>query len=953
MRFRTSPRLLHLLVACCAAALSPRPAHARADLPDNPLIRQGVLANGLRYTVVHHPAATGAPRRIALCLRIDAGTINEEDHQRGSARAVELLARDAVTSAPSAQTLRTAGVRPDQDLQSSANFEWLSFTLGVPASEPAAPTVRAALESLSRVLTAPAAPTEPQRWDAVRAIMTERDRAAMGTAVRANNSLLPRLIPDSRYATRPLMGDNAVAPDLSPAVVSAFAARWIIPANAALVIAGDGVPTAELEAAARAAFSRLPTGPRPPRTPVGDVESSAPVALVLADSGLATDFVQLSRTSSPPAHGIDSTERFIEDLTARVLIEALARRLESAQSDDSCPIPGFRRAINPRFSRDLAMGAMVAGGPPGSALDLARCLVAQTRAVQTGGFTPEEFEAAKAAVLTAFDADARAEPSLSPEKTAERYADALTLRDTPLSASQRAEVARNLMPRVTAAAVIAEANTQFDLNRTALVALIPPEREYAKPLTEAALRAAFDTPAPAPRAATAGADAFSASHGAQPPADLTLPPPTPAGAVKSLELHPPSGVLTATFASGVRFHHRAMPSPTPAGRVVLSLSFASSLMHETPDTRALTYALIAALKEPATDAFDSVSLRRILALHAVTWEVGLAPHAVTLTIAAPAESAETAFALASALARSGVLERPALDRVRARLVTTSLQGAHNPEYSIADLYPRAVFPADPRPRPPTAEAANAIVLSAAQAHVRRALLASPLTAAVTGDIDRDRALNLAARAFGTLEPRNPPAPASPTVAALDAPVSQHIAIDTADGRSVVLEGFRAEDESDTRTVLALEVAADALAASLTTLLRDTLHLSAAARVDHRPSRGWAGAGEFWAAASCAVGREDDLAEAIRSSLDSLAGTPLSPEELRAARERIAARRAEELTDANWWSIRLSRDPARAPALDAALSAPGDALALTAQDIRSAVQSIAHEHRRVSLRVTPR
>jgi predicted Zn-dependent peptidase len=724
----TAPFRLLLVILLTILALA-CPSQAQQDLPANPLIRQGVLANGLRYTVVRHPAAPGAPPRVALSLRADFGSLDEDDHERGSARAAELLARASIIASPAAATLRTLGVQPETDLQTGVGYEWCAFTLAVPATPPATTAVRAALESLARAFAKPPAESlAPEGWANLRATMDERERAAMGTALRANTTLLPRLMPESRYATRFPMGPGSLDPALTVADADAFRSKWLVPSNAALVVAGDGLSLDELETLTRNVFARVPGGPRPARVPIGPVEAKQPTALVLHDPGLATDFIQLTRGLAPPAPGagggaaggIDSTAGFLDDLAARVLFEIVSRRIDEAAPD----APGVRKAIMPRISRFFTLSAVIAGGPAGSAQTLARALISTTRDLQTNPVTDADLNAAKAAVLSAFDAEARAEPSLSPEKAVERYAEAMTLRDTPLSAPQRAELARTLIARVTPEAVIAAARHRLDLDHTALVALLPTpaaDEPEASPLNEPALLAAFDTPEPPARAeqplAAGAAEAAASkapSRGAIAPAkplpaitDL-LPKEAPTDAVTTIELHPPSGVFTAGFTNAAVFHHRAMPSSqgdnntspgSPTGRIVLTVAFGIGPADETPDTRALSTIALAALKEPATATISAADFRRLLDENSLSTDILLAADAVTLVINAPSDRAQAGFAVASTIASQGALDRTVFDRApRPARSHSPPERAHTRVRHHRPLRPRCVPERTPRPR---------------------------------------------------------------------------------------------------------------------------------------------------------------------------------------------------------------------------------------------------------------
>src|SRR4051794_41602699 len=105
---------LFALAACAALAASaalaqPRPAgtaaapaahpwaQAGSDLPPDPDVRYGILPNGMRYALRHNATP---PHQTSLRLRIDAGSLEEQDDQRGLAHFIEHMAFNGSTHVP-------------------------------------------------------------------------------------------------------------------------------------------------------------------------------------------------------------------------------------------------------------------------------------------------------------------------------------------------------------------------------------------------------------------------------------------------------------------------------------------------------------------------------------------------------------------------------------------------------------------------------------------------------------------------------------------------------------------------------------------------------------------------------------------------------------------------------------------------------------------------------------
>jgi len=57
--------------------------HEESDIPPDPKVRFGTLANGMRYMIMPHAEP---PEKLALRLHVDAGSFQEEEDQQGLVR---------------------------------------------------------------------------------------------------------------------------------------------------------------------------------------------------------------------------------------------------------------------------------------------------------------------------------------------------------------------------------------------------------------------------------------------------------------------------------------------------------------------------------------------------------------------------------------------------------------------------------------------------------------------------------------------------------------------------------------------------------------------------------------------------------------------------------------------------------------------------------------------------
>src|SRR3546814_13848139 len=84
-------------------------AHERSDVPADPAVRYGLLANGLRYAILRNETPTG---KASLWLRVDAGSLMEKEKQLGLAPFMEHMAFNDTEEIP-AKELRHGPDRPN------------------------------------------------------------------------------------------------------------------------------------------------------------------------------------------------------------------------------------------------------------------------------------------------------------------------------------------------------------------------------------------------------------------------------------------------------------------------------------------------------------------------------------------------------------------------------------------------------------------------------------------------------------------------------------------------------------------------------------------------------------------------------------------------------------------------------------------------------------------------
>ena len=114
-----------------APPAEPWPQQA-SDLAADPDVRFGTLPNGMRYAIRRNATPPG---EASLRLRIDAGSLHEQEDQRGLAHFLEHMVLNGTTNVPEGEFVRRLerhGLRFGPDTNASTDFRQTVYKLDLP-----------------------------------------------------------------------------------------------------------------------------------------------------------------------------------------------------------------------------------------------------------------------------------------------------------------------------------------------------------------------------------------------------------------------------------------------------------------------------------------------------------------------------------------------------------------------------------------------------------------------------------------------------------------------------------------------------------------------------------------------------------------------------------------------------------------------------------------------------
>ncbi|WP_343307224.1 insulinase family protein [Chitinophaga niabensis] len=232
---------------------------AAQNIPLDPAVKQGKLANGFTYYIRHNEEPKG---RASFYLVNKAGSILEDEDQRGLAHFLEHMNFNGTKHFPRNKLvdyLQKAGVSFGADLNAYTFFDETVYKLPIPTADPV--MVKSAVQIMrdwAQEATLDAAEIEKERG-----IILEEGRLIKGGKDRMMRKYLPMLFNNSRYAARLPIGLEEILKNFNQATIKRFHQDWYRPDLQALIIVGD-IDVKETEKMVKKHFADLrnPAGPR-------------------------------------------------------------------------------------------------------------------------------------------------------------------------------------------------------------------------------------------------------------------------------------------------------------------------------------------------------------------------------------------------------------------------------------------------------------------------------------------------------------------------------------------------------------------------------------------------------------------------------------------------------------------------------------------------------------------
>lgn len=332
--------------------------HERSDLPTDPAVVFGRFPNGFRYALL----TNRKPRdRVSLHLVVNAGSLHEQEDQRGIAHFLEhMLFNGSTHFAPGelVKYFQKIGMQFGPDANASTSFFKTVYDINLPQSD---------RDSLNEALTvmgdyAAGALLLPAEIEREREVILAEKRTRDSADYRTYIASLAYELAGTRFPERLPIGTEAVIRKADRQVFQTFYDTWYRPDNMVLVMVGDFDPAMAAELVAQHFQAMQPRGDGSPVPEIGRLQQPETPVFYHHEPESGSTTLTLQVLSAVPER-VDSAAYKRERMENRLIGMILQNRLARILNQPDPPFTDASAGIG-RFLRQIAYGYISAECQP-------------------------------------------------------------------------------------------------------------------------------------------------------------------------------------------------------------------------------------------------------------------------------------------------------------------------------------------------------------------------------------------------------------------------------------------------------------------------------------------------------------------------------------------------------------------------------------------------------------
>jgi zinc protease len=914
------------------SAAAPQWAQETSDLRADPDIRFGILPNGMRYAIMKNRTPPG---NASLRLRIDAGSLNEQDDQRGLAHFIEHMVFNGTRNVPEGEfvkQLERHGLKFGPDTNASTGFDETVYMLDLPETD--ADTVDTGLFLLREA--AGEALLDAGAIDRERGIILSEERTRAGPQMRTFEDEIGYVLKGDLLPARVPIGLPDIIRTAPRDRFTRFYTGYYRPERTTLIAVGDFDVDA-MEAKIRARFGDWRTaGAHAPDAPLSRMTGRDPETQIFVEPGGAAR-VTLTWVRPPdlrPDTRARRNARLIDQLGLRIV----SRRLERIANAANPPFIGASASRNQIADRaDLLQMSAVAR--PGEWKKALEAIEQERRRATEHGFTQAELdreivEQRTALTTAAAGAATRSSPALAGLIAGAVNDDNVVTTPADNLAGFEAAV------RGLTAARVSEATRALFAGKGPLVYMTAPAPVEGG---DKALLAAFD----ASRIVPVAAPAMHAAK-AWPYQSFGAP-----GAVAERRELADLGVTLVRFANGVRL--TVKPTDFHKDEILVALRFGGGLF-EVPRNQPGPLWGLGGFAQGGVGKLDVEELEEVLAGTVYGARLGVDDDAFTLSGRTRPSDFARQMQILAAFATDPAWRPSGWDRSRASASTIHAQLRSTPGGVFSRDTGVLLHSGDQRWALPSQAAMEASNITDLKRIVAPALASEPMEMIVVGDVSVDEAIRQTAATFGALPARGGlSADAAGRRARFPAPGLVRLTHEGRADQGLAMIAWPTDDfYSDQKRARILNLLGQILQLRLNEEIREKQGTTYSPGAGHSASDTFARYGYMSARIEAPPERlEPFLADAARIARE-LAAAPVSDDELqRARRPLIEGLQRQRASSNGWWTGALANVQERPEVAESIRVSISQYQAITPAELQAAARQYLIEAKAWKLVISPK
>ncbi|WP_085810422.1 pitrilysin family protein [Sphingomonas sp. TZW2008] len=714
-----------------------------SDIPPDPAWNFGALPNGLRYAVRKNGVPPG---QVAVRVRIDAGSLNETDSERGYAHLIEHLSFRGSKYVPDGEAKRVwqrFGATFGSDSNASTTPTQTVYKLDLPAATET--NLDESLKIFAGMMSEPG--INDQGLAAERPAVLAEQREAPGPQVRLSDARNALFFAGQPLADRSPIGNVKTLEAATAGSVKAFHDRWYRPSKTVVIISGDIDPAIAARLVVKNFGGWKGVGPDPAEPDFGKPDPNATKTAAISEASLPP--LVIAATLRPWTYRDDTVifnqKRLVDLVAMRVINRRLETRARAGGSflQASVSLDDVARSANGTFTSILPIG-----DDWEAAVKDVRAVIADAMATAP---TQAEVDRETAEFDGAMKNDVETARVEAGAKQADDMVQALDIRETVAGPQESYNIflAARQKGMFSAAGILESTRRVFkgDAERALL------NTRAADPTAAAKLAAAL----------SADVSKLAGRRAQQAKVDFKdLPKLGKPGTVTVREAVSDPGVEKVTFANGTRMLLYANSSET--GRVYLRVRFGRGQSALPSNRSTAAWAADSALVQSGIGKWSQGDLDALTTGRRMGLDFDLTDDAFVMSaMTTPGDYADNLALMAAKLVAPRWDPAPVL-RAKAGALAGYAGFESSPDGVLSRDLERLIRAGDPRWGPPTRAEIDALTPEAFRKLWEPLLATGPVEVDVFGDVKADEAIAAVARTFGALKPRTEAPVVAPTAA---------------------------------------------------------------------------------------------------------------------------------------------------------------------------------------------